>query len=146
MLEHTAVRHSAAGISIVESAPPVSRNHIHHHGTGSAALMLEHSRSLVRDNLIAHNTTRQALFVYACDSRLVRNTLQGNIIGLVLHANDILRCPDGATPATVELNQVLRNTATPPSGSSAGTRTSASTRFAATSGMRAPSGWAREPP
>lgn len=109
VLEHTEVRHSAAGISIVDSAPLVSRNHIHHHGTGSAALMLERSRSLVRDNLIEHNTTRQALFIYACDSRLIRNTIQDNIIGLVLHANDVLRCPDGAAPATVERNQFLRN-------------------------------------
>ncbi|WXH29772.1 hypothetical protein WA016_03736 [Myxococcus stipitatus] len=70
--------------------------------------MLERSQSLVRVNLIEHNTTQQALFIYACNSRLIRNTFQ-DIIGLVLHANNILKCPDGAAPATVERNQFLRN-------------------------------------
>ena len=109
VLEHVEVRHSGAGVEIERSSPLVTDSYFHHNGEGTAALLLEQSRSVVRGNRIEQNTSRHGLFVYACDTRILGNVIQDNVIGLLLHANALGRCADDEHPALIEDNRLLRN-------------------------------------
>ncbi|WP_146209956.1 carboxypeptidase regulatory-like domain-containing protein [Vitiosangium sp. GDMCC 1.1324] len=110
VLAFTEIRDAVEGVSISRSSPLVTDNHFHHNGHGDSTLILSRSASVIRHNLIEQNTSR-GIHAYACDARIVGNTLQENSGGMYLYAYSAQSCDSGEVPALIENNRLLRNTA-----------------------------------